>query len=119
MYFRWWGGVWLQQFWCYKHLISPIHTNVTLRSDLHTALTCASAPYAHYLAPIVLTRIFFYDQNRSEILVSRRRLADGLQLLVVHTKNTDVLAPAELQSPMGLIVEHTHSGHYAAEGCLD
>ena len=51
---------------------------------------------ARYLPPIVLTRIFCYDQNRSKILVSRQRLANGLQHLGVHEKNTDVLAPAEL-----------------------
>ena len=33
-----------------------------------------------------LTRILFYDQNRSEILVSRRRLADGTPHLVGHCK---------------------------------
>ena len=41
----------------------------------------------------------FYDQNRSEIiLVSRRRLADGLQHLVVASaqQSTYAIAPAEL-----------------------
>ena len=63
--------------------------------------TRASAPYAYYLAPIELTRIFLYDQNRSETLCFKTKTgAAGLQLLVVH-KNTDVLDPAELLADEG------------------
>ena len=52
---------------------------------------------ARYLPPIMLTIIFLYNQNRSEIRVSRRRLADGLySTLGSAQKKTYVLAPAEL-----------------------